>query len=210
MSFRAIVTFSRGGVFVAIIIVIFFVLLFYFKSTSKTRSRILYSSFIFGIGILLTWFISSLSTEGLIDKRYSNQDALGRSKEDITTGRTDLLTSELNAFFDNPFLGVGVGKLKELRYEKEGIQAASHNEMSRIVGEHGLFGVLAFSILLLVPLFLRIKNKNNVYFYSFYLFWFLTINHSSMRIAAPAFIYGLCLLNIQYDKPIIHRKQISK
>nr|WP_262910819.1 O-antigen ligase family protein [Wocania arenilitoris] len=210
MTYRAIVTFSRGGVFVAVVVIVAFIAIFYYKSTSKTKTRILYSGLVFGVCILFTWLVSSLNTEGLIDKRYSNQDALGREKEDITTGRTDLLANELNAFLDSPFLGVGVGKLKELRFEKEGVKAASHNEMSRIVGEHGAFGLVAFSILLLTPLFLRIRNKNNIYFYSFYLFWFLTINHSSMRIAAPAFIYGLCLLNIQYEKPAIHRKQIIK
>jgi len=63
--------------------------------------------------------------------------------------------------------------------------AASHNEMSRILSEHGLFGMVAFLILLITPLIFRIRNKSNVFFYSFYLFWFLTINHSSMRIAAP-------------------------
>ena len=210
ISYRAIITFSSGRVLVAIIIKFAFVAAFYLKAASKTRSRILFSVVMFSMGMVLTWYISSLRTEGLIDKRYKNQDAIGRTKEDVTTGRSDLLTNELNAFFENPFLGVGVGKLKELRLKKEGIRVSSHNEMSRIVGEHGMFGVIAFSILLLAPLFLRLQNKKNIYFYSFYLFWFLTINHSSMRIAAPAFIYGLCLLNVNYEKPPIHRKQIIK
>ncbi len=210
MSYRAIVTFSRGGVLVACFIVLVFIITFYFKTSWKIRRKIFGSTFILFIGVALTWAISSASTDGLIDKRYNNEDALGRTKEDITTGRAGLLTNELNAFFENPFLGVGVGKLKELRLEKEGIRAASHNEMSRIIAEHGIFGVAAFLILLITPLFFRVRNKKNIYFYSFYLFWFLTINHSSMRIAAPAFIYGLCLLNIHYDKPPVHRKQIIK
>ncbi len=210
MAYRAIITFSRGGVVVSAVIILFFVAIFYFKSSSGTRNRILFSSLIFGVGVLLTWYVSSLNTGGLIDKRYNNEDALGREKSDVTTGRGVLIANELNEFFENPFLGVGVGKLKELRFEKEGIKAASHNEMSRIVGEHGIFGVIAFLILLLMPLLLRFRNKKNIYFYSFYLFWFLTINHSSMRIAAPAFIYGLCLLNVHYDKPPLHRKQIIK
>ena len=210
IAYRAIITFSRGGVLVAIIVILAFVATFYLKATLKTRSRIMFSIIVFSISMVLTWYISSSNTGGLIDKRYNNQDAIGRTKSDVTTGRTVLFTNELNEFFENPFLGVGVGKLKELRFQKEGVKAASHNEMSRIVGEHGIFGVAAFSILLFTPLLLRFRNKRNIYFYSFYLFWFLTINHSSMRIAAPAFIYGLCLLNIQYDKPIIHRKQIIK
>ncbi len=210
MAYRTIITFSRGGVLVAIIIILIFIVIFYIKANNKLKSKVIFSLFIFGIGMLLTWFFSSISTEGLIDKRYSNQDALGRTKNDVTTGRAVLLTNELNEFFENPFFGVGVGKLKELRFKKEGIKAASHNEMSRIVGEHGIFGVIAFFILLIIPLLFRFQNRRNIYFYSFYFFWFLTINHSSMRIAAPAFIYGLCLLNVQYGRPPLHRKQIIK
>lgn len=210
ITYRAIITFSRGGVIVAFISILAFVTVYYYNASINNKRKIFSTIIILGIGITTTWLISSNITDGLIDKRYNNQDAIGRTKEDITTGRTGLLANELSEFYKNPFFGVGVGKLKELRFEKEGIKAASHNEMSRIVGEHGIFGVIAFSILLFTPLFFRFKNKKNIYFYSFYLFWFLTINHSSMRIAAPAFIYGLCLLNIQYEKPIIHRKQIIK
>jgi hypothetical protein len=89
--------------------------------------------------------------------------------------------------------------VKEVRLNETGVEAASHNEMSRIIAEHGLLGVFAFLILLITPLIFRLKNKTNLFFYSFYIFWLLTINHSAMRIAAPAFIYGLCLLNITYE-----------
>jgi hypothetical protein len=209
IAYRGIITFSRGGIFTAIVCVLAFLALYFINAPSKRKAELFRSISIIvllGVGI---WFYSSVQTLGFIDKRYANQDAAGRVKEDVTTGRVELLTSEFQEFFKNPFLGVGVGKIKEVRLESIGINAASHNEMSRILAEHGTFGVVAFLILLFIPLMLRSKNKKNYLFYSFYLFWFLTINHSSMRIAAPAFIYALCLLDIQYDKPIVHRKQIS-
>jgi len=31
---------------------------------------------------------------------------------------------------------------------------------------------------------------------AFYLFWFLTINHSAMRVAFPGWIYGLSLIQL--------------
>ncbi|RLJ64362.1 O-antigen ligase-like membrane protein [Lacinutrix venerupis] len=211
ISFRAIVTFSRGGVIVAIFMILAFIVLYFKKSTGKNKKRVVFLTTLFVFLGLSIWTISSLQTNGIIENRYNNEDALGREKEDFSTGRSDLMAFELNAFLENPFFGIGVGKSKELRFEKTGVKAASHNEMSRILSEHGLFGLFAFSILFLTPLILRIRNKSNIFFYSFFLFWFLTINHSSMRIAAPAFIYGLCLLSINYEKPPIHRKQaISK
>ncbi|MBQ0769358.1 MAG: O-antigen ligase family protein [Bizionia sp.] len=206
VSFRAIVTFSRGGVITAVVMILFFIVIYFrYSKPQYKRALIMYSLLFFGMG-LLTWGISSYQTNGFIDKRYANEDALGREKEDISTGRSQLVNFELQEFYSNPVLGVGVGKIKELRLEKENILAASHNELSRILSEHGLFGLLAFSILFITPLVLRLQNKYNLFFYSCFLFWFLTINHSSMRIAAPAFIYGLCLLNIQYETPRIPRK----
>ncbi|MCF8272817.1 MAG: O-antigen ligase family protein [Flavobacteriaceae bacterium] len=199
LSFRALITFSRGGVLTAIIMILMFLGLYYLKVNLKTKLRIKLSLLVFLIMIFFTLLYSSIKTNGFIEKRYANQDAAGRVKEDVTTGRTDLVAFEFNEFIDNPFLGIGVGKAKEVRLNETGVEAASHNEMSRIIAEHGLLGVFAFLILLITPLIFRLKNKTNLFFYSFYIFWLLTINHSAMRIAAPAFIYGLCLLNITYE-----------
>lgn len=210
LSYRGIITFSRGGIVTALFMITAFVYLYFKKVNILNKLRISRLMFVFiGVGLSI-WLYSSLQTSGLIEKRYSNQDALGREKADISTGRSDLISFELDEFLKNPFIGVGVGKIKELRLESEGVLAASHNEVSRILSEHGLFGVAAFLILLLTPLIFRLKNKSNMFFYSCYLFWFLTINHSSMRIAAPGFIYGLSLLNVIYEKPALHRKQSVK
>lgn len=209
LGYRALITFSRGGVITAIIMILFFLGLYYLKVNLKTKFQIKFSLILFLIFVFSTWLYSSIQTGGFIEKRYANQDAAGREKEDVTTGRTDLLAFEFNEFIDNPFLGIGVGKVKEERLNETGVEAASHNEMSRIVAEHGLFGVFAFLILLFAPLIYRLKNKTNLFFYSFYLFWLLTINHSAMRIAAPAFIYGLCLLNISY-KTNTDKEEVKK
>jgi len=196
ISYRAIVTFSRGGVLVAGICSIVFLLVYFFQSEKKEKASMLPKIGLIFIVILGTWAYSSVSTMGLIDKRYSNQDAAGRSKEKLTTGRAELLNTELEAFFKHPWLGVGVGKAKEYRREASGKGVATHNEMSRMLSEHGMFGFFALLVLIITPLIIRIKNKSNLYLYSFLLFWFFTINHSSMRIAAPAFIYGLSLIYI--------------
>jgi len=214
LSFRGIVTFSRGGIITALVMISAFIYFYFIKVNKKAKFRITRLVFVFlGIGLLI-WLFSIVQTRGLIENRYTNKDALGREKIDISTGRSALISFELEEFFKNPVLGVGVGRVKNLRQQIEGIEVASHNEMSRILSEHGLFGLTAFLILLSTPLFFRLKNKSNIFFYSFYIFWFLTINHSSMRIAAPAFVYGLCLLDIQYKtkktKNLISKKHHSQ
>ena len=210
LSYRAIVTFSRGGVITAIIMITVFVFYYFRKVNQKAKFRISRTVLLFVSMGLLIWLYTSFQTSGLIDMRYANKDALGREKSDISTGRSDLVSFEIDEFLKNPVLGVGVGKIKELRQISEGIEAASHNEMSRILSEHGLFGMVALLILLIIPLLYRISNKSNIFFFSCYFFWFLTINHSSMRIAAPAFIYGLCLLDIQFTSAKTKKAKLTQ
>jgi hypothetical protein len=207
-SFRAISTFSRGGVLTAILMIIAFVFIQYRVMSKKDKSGMLVSVFVFVVIAAVTWGVTANQTNGFIEKRYANQNAVGQEKSDVTTGRGTLFLLEFEEFIKNPLFGVGVGRAKEIRFQKTGIHAASHNEVSRIIAEHGLFGVFAFLILLLTPLFFRIGNRSNVLFYSFYLFWLLTINHSAMRIAAPAFIYALSLLQVVNEKNPLHREQV--
>ena len=141
---------------------------------------------------------------------HKSENAQGELKEDITTGRVELIETELHAFYYNPLLGIGVGKGREYREENLGIEINTHNEISRLLSEHGMFGVIALLILIFVPIVFWTKFKNNYYFLAFMAFWFLTINHSAMRIAMPAFVYGLALLYIVDEKkPPVHRKRLS-
>ena len=122
----------------------------------------------------------------------------------------ELISTELGAFYENPFTGIGVGKGFEYRMDTRGIAIASHNELSRLLSEHGILGLFALLILILVPILFWAKFKNNYYFLAFVAFWFLTINHSAMRIALPAFVYGLALLYIVDEKKDpVYRKRLS-
>lgn len=208
VSYRGIITFSRGGIVTAAVCAAAFILVYFLTADRREKSTLLPRiAFIAGV-IMVTWLYSSISTLGLIDKRYSNQDAAGRVKEDVSTGRAELMKTELDAFYEAPFTGIGVGKVKEFRLDSTGIESATHNEVSRLFSEHGLFGLIALMVLVTTPLSMIFKKKQSPYLVTFLLFWLLTISHSSMRIAAPAFIYGLALIHIIHAKPktIIHRK----
>lgn len=207
MTFRGIVTFSRGGMMTAGLMVVLFLGVLYFFMGNKSRFKIL-QTVSFGL-LLLTgvWLYSSSQTSGLIERRYANEGVHGQKKESQLSGREDLISSELKMFLDNPVFGIGVGKNKEFREETTGIQAASHNEITRMLAEHGSFGLIGFLILVFVPFVLYLDNKMHVYMLSFYVFWLLTLNHAAMRTAAPAFIYALTLLKIYaLEKPVVHRE----
>ncbi len=208
IAFRALVTFSRGGVFTAILMIAAFLGLLYLQSGFKQKQGIIGTFIFFSLFGMATWVVSKDQTNGLIENRYANQDAAGRSKDDISTGRVDLFMDELDGFLSNPFVGVGASGMKKVRLEKEGQIIASHNEISRLLSEHGMLGILIIGILLLTPLNMRRRSNKNIFFYAFLVFWFATINHSAMRLAAPGFIYALALLHVTNDKNIIHRKRV--
>ncbi|CAM3615259.1 O-antigen ligase family protein [Flavobacterium saliperosum] len=207
MTFRGIVTFSRGGMMTAGLMVVLFLGVLYFFMGNQSRFKIL-QTVSFGFLLLMgVWLYSSSQTSGLIERRYANEGVHGNKKESQLSGREDLISSELKMFLDNPILGIGVGKNKEFREETTGIQAASHNEITRMLAEHGSFGLIGFIILLIVPFVLYLDNKMHIYMLSFYVFWLLTLNHAAMRTAAPAFIYALTLLKIYaLEKPVVHRE----
>src|SRR5690606_1446765 len=209
MSYRALLTFSRGGVLVAIVMSVVFIVIFYFSTNLKNKAKISLKMIGLFVVAMAIWFFTVLQTGGLIGNRYANEDALGREKDDITTGRVGLLETEIDAVKKSPILGVGVGRVKTYLEAELGIELPSHNELSRMLSEHGLFGIFALLILLFSPLITKMNGRKNIYFYPFIIFWGLTIAHSSMRIAAPAFIYALCLLNLDYapkKNTALHRK----
>lgn len=200
--YRGLLTFSRGGMMVGVLCVfIFFVV--HFASQKKIGSLIKYM-LIMAVSLVTLWMYTANVTGGMLNNRYLGQDTTGRVKQDITSGRNDVLITQLHNFYENPILGIGVGNgeyRRKMEYDGK-VTAASHNEIGRVLEEHGMIGV--FSLLLLIGAGLINFWKQNYVYKGFVLafmaLWFLTINHSAMRIAFPGFIYGLCLLNINKEE----------
>jgi len=201
IAYRGIITFSRGGMVTGLVMIILLILFLYYKSNGKGRVKLNFVLALIVTALSVVWLYTSLQTGGLINKRYANQDAAGRAKESRFTGREEVARSELDMFLDNPILGVGVGKGAEVRLEDTGNSVASHDEITRMLAEHGSLGAIGLLILFFTPLFLYLDNKFNMYLLCFLVFWFFTINHAAMRIAAPAFVYSLSLLHVYFDKP---------
>ncbi|UUF14844.1 MULTISPECIES: O-antigen ligase family protein [Flavobacterium] len=201
VSYRAIVTFSRGGVIAGVIMIICLLVILYYFSSKKNKSKIGLIFILMGLLALGIWTYTSFQTRGMIEKRYANKDARGREKKDHLGGREAIIDADLKLFFDNPIMGIGAGMGKEMRKDSLGEEVAAHNEISRMLSEHGLFGIIGLLLLFLVPIVLYTNNQNHLYFLSFYIFWLLTINHAALRIAAPAFVYALALLSIKVQIP---------
>lgn len=213
ISFRGLITFSRGGMLTAIFMIVIFLFIVYRSINSRAKNTLIIFLFLSVIAFLGIWTYTSNQTNGLIENRYANKDAMGRVKQSKLSGREEISSSEIEMFMDNPIFGVGVGRGRELRggfgYE-QGVN--SHNELTRMLGEHGMFGAVGLFILFIVPIRYYFSKKAanfNIYALPFVVFWLLTLNHAAMRLAAPAFIYALSLLNvyaIDDEKPTLHRE----
>lgn len=201
ITYRGIVTFSRGGVITAVVMIVCLLFLLYRFSNAKGKSKFVLVFIMTGLMAVGVWTYSSFQTRGLIEKRYANQDARGRGKKDRLGGREQIMNEEITLFFENPILGVGAGMGKQIRKETFGEEAASHNEITRMFSEHGLFGIFGLLILFITPFIVYVNNTQHLYFLSFFVFWLLTINHAAMRIAAPAFVYAMSLLLVQVKIP---------
>ena len=210
ISYRGLVTFSRGGMITGFAMLVILFAFMYLNSSKRGRFKMFYFGGIMAVILTSVWFYTEVQTGGLIGLRYANKDALGREKESKFTGREEIAESEINAFLDNPFFGVGVAKGTEIRLTETGQVIASHNEITRMLGEHGFFGLLGLVLLILTPSILFLGNRQHVYAFCFVAFWLLTINHAAMRTAAPSFIYALSLLKVYLIDPneiTLHREQ---
>ena len=201
ITYRGMLTFSRGGMVTGFLMIVLLLLFLYFKSNYKGKVKLNYIIVLVVLAMMATWSYTSFQTGGLIDKRYANQDATGKVRTSRFTGREEIAQDEINIFFKNPIFGVGVGKGVEVRESETGTFVLSHDEITRMLAEHGTLGIIALLILFFTPLVLYLENKFNMYLLCFVLFWLLTINHAAMRTAAPAFVYSLSLLNVQLGIP---------
>jgi hypothetical protein len=199
--YRGLLTFSRGGILTGIIALIVFSVFFFISNKNSLQTFVKYFTVAITFSVAI-WVYTSGITGGMLDNRYTGKNASGVEKADITSGRIDILQIQIQNFILNPIgIGVGNGKYNRELLDNQ-VTATSHNEAGRLIEEHGIFGLIILIGLLTIPLF-NIWFSNNYqrsFLIAFYLIWFLTINHSAMRIALPGFIYALSLIKIVEDE----------
>lgn len=206
ISFRGLVTFSRGGMITGVAMIVILCVVTYSKVNSNGRRKMMMIGVVAVVSFLSIWIYSAAMTGGLLEKRYANQDAAGRVKESQLSGRGEIAQEEINSFLSSPFIGIGVGKGADLRADSTGT-SLSHSEITRMLAEHGAFGIMGLAILIFTPIVLYLDNRHHFFLFCFLVFWLLTINHAAMRLAAPGFVYALSLLKIiPFEAPAVHRE----
>jgi hypothetical protein len=92
-------------------------------------------------------------------------------------------------FVESPLFGAGPGLGQAAR-----MGMVAHTEFSRMLSEHGSFGLLALAIMASLPI-LRVRNAASElekgYALALVVWTFLYMAANGMRLAAPSFAYGL-------------------
>jgi hypothetical protein len=124
-------------------------------------------------------------TSGMLEARFQEMD---------TSNRVTIMQHDLAVWEENPVFGVGLGMS---RFYRAGFDdAASHTEYSRLLAEHGLFGLTAICMLFVfLSRNIMLKRKMDalsmalsvaftVYFVGF-------LFASGMRLVVPSLVLGL-------------------
>jgi hypothetical protein len=212
--FRGLLSFSRGGMIIPVVSLMLAMILFSSNvDFIKLKIKNLIPKLVLIAGLIsgVFYYANELTGDKLL-LRYTGFNAEG-DKKDMTSGRLEMVESDWELFTHNPVLGVGVGMAKVERAKYGSHVRASHTELTRLLAEHGSFGLIALLILLFFPISQVLKNKKlgkaNFLLVAFVVFAIGTMSHSAMRMAIPAFIYGMAFLNFKKDDPT-PREQISK
>ena len=177
-------TFSRTGLYSAGLSMLMAGL--YLTRDRRARFQLIAASLI--IFVVSYWVIFPA-----LDK-FTGGAIVTRFQDTSSTGRLDILGTDIALWGQNPIFGVGPGMATEKREELISRAIAAHTEFSRLVSEHGLFGFIAL-ILLFVMGWQHLRQARTPLHKALVvallcwtgIFMFTT----AMRLAAPAFIFGL-------------------
>ena len=208
-AFQGLLTFSRGGMLGgALAIGILFLVVSFTRWRNFEGLRLIKHIRRYALPALLIigvfYFIADNVTEGRLSMRYSGQtegtlisgERISFNK--LTTGRYDIFLGDIDLWLANPLFGVGVGASSYMRTTMNGVIA--HVELSRLLAEHGISGLLFFFILVTLPWRILLINKdpiNRAILLSLFGLAIFTSFHAAMRTYITPLFVGISLLNIK-------------
>lgn len=184
LAAQSAMTFSRGGLYNAA----FGILLAapFLLGGAHTRRRFVISAALIAL-LGVTVVVPQLAsfTGGAVLDRFADTD---------TTRRWELIVVDFQIFLDNPALGVGPGRSKEAHGEYLERGYSTHTEFSRLAAEHGVFGIVALLLLLVMGAvnLLRGRNARSRAMVAAMFGWsFVYMTNAAMRLVAPSLAIGL-------------------
>jgi hypothetical protein len=188
LAFSAL-TFSRGGIYLASGSLGLGML--YLLRDKRVRSKAVF----IGAGIVLVagfWVVPKLNS-------FTGSQFSRRFNDTTPTKRDELAKEDFRTFLEHPMLGVGPG-LGSL-YRERGIVA--HTEYTRLIAEHGMFGLVALGCLLIAGFHARkrLQSHSQLALVTTLQVWvMLYMMIDGMRTFGPSFLYGFAFLSLVEPK----------
>jgi hypothetical protein len=189
---QSVLTLSRGGFYVFIGAAA--PALFFLMGDAKSRIRVL--AFTLTLTVLAVFVVFPLLdgyTEGAITRRFEERGM---------TGRERLMNIDIEVWLDNPIFGVGVGR-SSFHHLMSGHLVMTHNEFTRTLAEHGVFGILALMMLAVAAverMFLARSMQERGIAAALITWSLLFLYVNGMRLAAPSFTFALAMLALRPER----------
>ena len=128
--------------------------------------------------------------------------------------RDDLVFADLAIWLEDPIGGSGPGVAKSVRASMTHSSSIAHTEFSRLLSDHGLFGIVAMGILFLIGarMLLAAEPGGHRAFVAVMVSWaliYMAVN--GMRLVAPSLLLGLGALHWQaasFDRQFYVKEEI--
>ena len=198
LATQSALTFSRGGLYTAaggaaLAIV-------YLARDERARVKIfLIAVLLFVVASCVILPVLEAFTGGALSERFQNTS---------TTGRDVIAMDDLRIWSENPIFGIGPGESKAEHALYFRVTAA-HTEYTRLLAEHGLFGLAAALLLFVMGAqrfghIRRIPNIRAKAMIAPMVIWaLLYMIDKAMRLVAPSFTFGLCFVTIHQRRILI-------
>ncbi len=206
LFYRGLLTFSRGGILGGVICILlaFFVYVF---SNNLPTPKIKLSNTILALGFLFTIAIfANQLTGNLLLLRYQGETALsvaGLGEKSYTTGRTRLMKEDLQIWYRNPIFGVGPGGAPKARFQLFNHSEANHTEFTRLLSEHGMFGLFINLIIFILPVALFLVSRDHeldrIVMVAFFTIALFSAAHNGMRTILTPLLYSFATIHVVYS-----------
>lgn len=207
-TLQGLLTFSRGGMVTGFLGI--FVILLFLRSASNYQVRkyhlVKIGKYLLPALLVIggTFSLVNRLTDGMLLLRYQGETSgtiagnKQKSLNVVTAGRFDILMGDMELWIDHPVFGVGAGASKYIRERMNGVVA--HVELSRLVAEHGILGLIYFMILLYYGFRLLRSHPNPAILgilCALFAVGLFTSFHAAMRTFISPMMIGLSMLTIK-------------
>jgi hypothetical protein len=210
-ALQGLLTFSRGGVLVGILAIILLILSPSGEGDTAEQKEKARNQFVKNLGYLamgaiflvLAFFVVDGLTGGLLSLRYRGETegtlsgTADKSLNKVTSGRSDVVEYDLQIWEKYPVFGGGAGSSMYLRLPMEGVLIAPHVELSRLLAEQGVFGLVFFILILFLGLMIWLRRKivpDSDLLMALYFIGLTTSFHAAMRTFVTPFFIAISAL----------------